>query len=493
MVKSIRFRLLLWYAAVLFAVVAGFASLLYFEVRDARLTELDAELQSTTAGLEASLRLFPPHEVTGENPPPRKQPPPGKKDFLPKRGGEPQDAPPRDRLMNSLRVPGPQGRPGERPPVYFAVWRPDGTLVKAVDLPAGIDEMPAVVDRPITYFRGNYRERTERGPHGSTILAGRDAGNLPAELTSFAWRLIATGSVVLAVGLLGGWLISRRILRPISAIAATASRISGTSLKERIDTNRVDSELSELANVLNETFDRLEEAFARQARFTADASHELRTPLAVIKAQAELTLSRPRSAGEYQAAIEACLRGAVRMTDLVERLLLLARADEGWPLESRALISLDRVVSEVLAQLGHLARQKEVEFVTNLDPVTLHADAPAIAQVASNLIANAIHYNKPDGQVRVNVRAEGAEAVLTVRDTGPGISPEDLGQIFQRFFRVDQSRTRPAGGTGLGLAICKSIVEAHGGSIECESVVGKGSTFRVRLPMGEPPANKTSE
>ena len=117
----------------------------------------------------------------------------------------------------------------------------------------------------------------------------------------------------------------------------------------------------------------------------------------------------------------------------------------------------------------------------------------AIAQVASNLIANAIHYNKPDGQIRVKVRAEGAEAVLTVRDTGPGISPEDLGQIFQRFFRVDQSRTRPAGGTGLGLAICKSIVEAHGGSIECESVVGKGSTFRVRLPMGEPPANKTSE
>lgn len=493
MVKSIRIRLLLWYATVLTAVVVGFALLLYFEVRAARLTELDSELQSTAAGLEASLRLFPPHEISGENPPPRKQPPPGKKDFPPPKKNDPQDAPPRDRLMNSLRVPGPQGRLEDRPPVYFAVWRPDGTLVKGVDLPAGGEVMPAGVDRAMTYFQGPFRERVERGPHGSTILVGRDSGNLQPELNAFIWRLIATGSIVLAVGVMGGWIISRRILRPIANIASTASRISGISLAERIDTTHVDAELADLAGVLNETFDRLQAAFERQARFTADASHELRTPLAVIRSQAELTLSRARTPEEYQLAVGACLKAANRMTDLVERLLLLARADAGSPMESRTPISLERIVNEVISQLRPLAVEKEVEFSTDLRQVSLVADGVALAQVASNLIANAIHYNKVGGQVRVKVKHEDDVAILSVKDTGLGIGPDDRKRIFERFYRVDKARTRPIGGTGLGLAICKSIVEAHGGTITCDSVVGSGTIFRVRLPIVDPAAHKKSE
>ena len=134
---------------------------------------------------------------------------------------------------------------------------------------------------------------------------------------------------MLAVGLAGGWLASARILRPVAAISATASAISATNLSERIDAAAVDRELADLAGVLNATFDRLEAAFERQARFTADASHELRTPLAVLRSQAQLALSRPRSAEEYRKSIEECLRAAERMTALVEGLLTLARADAG--------------------------------------------------------------------------------------------------------------------------------------------------------------------
>ncbi|WP_162136353.1 sensor histidine kinase [Zavarzinella formosa] len=499
MVKSIRLRLLIWYAAVLTGVVGGFAVLLYYEVRAARLAELDAHLESTAAGLEASLRLFPPHEFNGEPPPappPKKQPPPKKgegpppkKNEFPKwndpqspKWNDPPDGPNRERLLNSLNLPGPPRQAGEGTPTYFAVWRPNGTLIKGSDLPPGEEVMPSVAGEAVTYFRGPYRERLGRGPNASTILVGRDSGNVPAELTAFIWRLIGTGAVVLAVGLLGGWLISRRILRPISAIAATASRISGVSLTERIDTSNVDTELAELADVLNEAFDRLQGAFDRQARFTADASHELRTPLAVIKSQAELTLSRARTPEEYRLAIEACLRAATRMTDLVERLLLLARADAGLPGGTRSPVALERVVAEVIAQLKPLAVEKEVTLTTDFVPVPVSADAVALAQVAGNLIANAIQYNKPGGQVRVKVKLDGTDAVLSVKDSGPGIGPEDRRRIFERFYRVDKARTRSTGGTGLGLAICKSIVEAHGGTISCESTLGKGSTFRVRLP-----------
>ncbi len=494
MVKSIRLRLLLWYAAVLTAVVTGFAVLLYYEVRAARLGELDAHLESTTAGLGAALKLFPAHELSGDPPPappPKKDPPFGKKNGPPPKWDSPagppprpSDAPTRERLMNSLTVPGPPGV-GERSPTYFGVWRPNGTLIKGSDLPDGSERMPALPAQPETFFRGQFREHVERGPNGIVLLVGRHAGDVPAELAAFRWRLVATGAVVLAVGLLGGWWISRRILRPIAAIAVTASRISATSLSERIDTHDVDTELADLANVLNETFDRLEGAFDRQARFTADASHELRTPLAVIRSQAELSLSRPRSPEEYKAAIDACLQAAKRMTELVERLLLLARADAGLPNGAWGKIPLDRVVKEVVGQLTPLAAEKDVTLSTTLSAVTVSADAAAIAQVASNLIANAIQYNHQGGQVRVQVKADGRVAVLTVKDTGPGIGPEDARHIFERFYRADKARARATGGTGLGLAICKSIVEAHGGHIECESVVGKGTTFRVRLPLAE--------
>jgi len=485
MVRSIRVRLLVWYAVVLTGVVGGFAGLLYYEVRAARLAEVDAQLDAAAASLESALRLFPPFELTGEGPPPppKKFGPPPKKgppgwppdhpDFGPEFGPGPgPKGPGREHLLASLDPP---GRPAG---MYFAVWRADGVAIKAVGT---AEPPPTTTGRTVRVLRGGNRELVAPGPGGTTILVGRPADAVNRDLTAFAWQLAGTGAAVLLVGLAGGWLISRRIFRPIAAIADTASRISGDNLSERIDTKNVDRELADLARVLNATFRRLEAAFDRQSRFTADASHELRTPLAVVRSQAELTLSRARSPEEYQDALRTCLRAAERMTDLVEGLLTLARADAGKS-GVREPVELHRVVADAVDLCRPLAQENSIRLTTDLAPVTVPGDASALGRVVGNLVTNAIRYNRLGGEVHVTLRPEGREAVLTIRDTGEGIPEEHRAQIFERFYRVDKARSRATGGSGLGLAIAKAVVEAHGGTIGFESAVGKGSTFWVRLP-----------
>jgi heavy metal sensor kinase len=503
MIRSIRVRLLLWYAVVLTGVVGGFAGLLYYEVRAARLAEVDAQLEAAAASLESALRLFPPFELTGESqpppppkdfgpppkdpgpppkkfgPPPKKKPPPGwppdRPEFGPEFRPEPgPKGPGREHLIAGLDLP--RDHAGG---MYFAVWRADGAVLKAAGVGSEPEAPPAT--QPARQFRGTNRELVARGPSGTTILVGRPAGNVSRDLTAFAWQLAGTGAAVLAVGLAGGWLVSRRIFRPVAAIAETASRISGDNLSERINVLAVDRELAGLARVLNATFGRLEAAFDRQARFTADASHELRTPLAVLRSQAELTLGRARTPDEYREALQTCLRAAERMTDLVEGLLTLARADAGKS-GLREPVELHRVARDAVELCRPLATEKGVRLTAELAPVTVPGDTGGLARVVGNLVANAIRYNRPAGEVHVELTRDGREAVVTVRDTGEGIAAEHHSHLFERFYRADKARSRATGGSGLGLAIAKAVVEAHGGTIGFESAVGKGSTFWVRLP-----------
>jgi heavy metal sensor kinase len=484
MVRSIRVRLLIWYAVVLTGVVGGFAGILYYEVRAARLAEVDAQLETAAAGLESALRLFPQHELTGEGPPPppkggpppKKKGPPGRPMDRPDPGAGPLD---REHLLATLDLPGP---PGDKPEgTYFTVWRSNGSVLKATgnspDTPA-----PTTEPWPSLTFRGASREFVTKGPSGTTIVVGRPAGQVASDLRAFAWQLAGTGVAVLAVGLAGGWLISRSILRPIATITRTASRISADNLSARINADKVDRELAELARVLNATFKRLEAAFDRQARFTADASHELRTPLAVIRSQAELTLSRPRSVEEYQEAIQTCLRASARMAELVEGLLALARADAGKGAAIRESVDLNRLVADAAELCRPLANNKNVRLTTELAATAVTGDPSALARVVGNLITNAILYNRPNGEVHVTLGIDGKEALLTVRDTGEGIPEEHHAHLFERFFRADKARSRATGGSGLGLAIAKAVVEAHGGSIGFKSAVGTGSKFCVRLP-----------
>jgi two-component system OmpR family sensor kinase len=493
MVRSIRGRLQLWYALVLFAVVIGFAALLFYRARAARWEEVDARLQAAALYLDVQLRRFPPHELNATlpdrpGPPPRPMPRPGPPIHDPR--PTPHDPgpphPPRKRLLSELAPP--QEPASSEPRRYFAVWRSDGSLLKSANLPDGIDlaTLPPAArhPHPSLSWRGDSREAVLVGPFESRILVGQSVRPELDELSALAWRLAGVGAVVLVVGLTGGWLISARLLRPIAAISTTAASISATNLSGRIDTASVDRELAELATVLNSTFARLEAAFERQTRFTADASHELRTPLAIIRTHAELALSRPRSPEEYRDTLASCLRATTRMTALVEGLLTLARADAGRLEMERTSVDLPEMIEEGLALLRPLAEKKEVSLSADLERVEVSGDPVRLSQVVTNLLSNAVQYNRPGGSVRVCLQAQADAVLVEVADTGCGIPPEDQPHLFERFFRVDRARARQSGGSGLGLAICKSIVEAHGGTIGCRSMLECGSTFWVRLPRG---------
>jgi heavy metal sensor kinase len=488
MARSLRLRLQLWHSLTLLLVVAGFGSLLYYQVRQAQLVNIDAELQAVARVLEGSLRGFPPHVLEGKNDPPpppkrplRKPPPPEHDTGDPRR---------RDHLLTRLALPPSirhrhEENPEEVP--YFAIWLANGHQLARSPLPSGVEP----IERPddvrgapqfLSWQRGKLREGLITGPGGSLILVGRRVEREIQELAWFAGRLVSIGMVVLTVGLTGGWLLSRGALRPIERMSATAAGITESNLSRRIDLKGIDRELLGLADILNDAFDRLQMAFERQARFTADASHELRTPLAIIHSHAELALSRPRSSEEYRAALETSLRAARRMRVLVDGLLTLARVDAGSLDIVHQEIDLGMLVQESADLLLPLAEEKRVSLHVRAGSTEMFGDPGRLNQVITNLLTNAIHYNRPGGEVTVTVTGRVEEVSVEVADTGCGIPEEDHPHIFERFYRVDKARSHELGGCGLGLAICKSIVEAHRGAIGFTSEVGQGTTFVVRLP-----------
>lgn len=332
--------------------------------------------------------------------------------------------------------------------------------------------------------RGELREVYEFMPDGSWILVGRSMAPELATMKRLAYWLFTAGAAVLLLGLTGGFWLATRAIRPIDDISATAQRIAAGDLSQRINISTTDNELGRLAQVLNATFTRLEAAFAQQVQFTSDASHELRTPIAVILSQAQTALSRERAAAGYREALEACQRAAQRMRRLVESLLELARLDAGQEPMKRERCDLSRVARECFELIQPLAVGRGVAMRLDLQAVSCLGDAERIGQVVSNLLANAIEFNRAGGEVRVSTRAEGERALLVVADTGLGLLPEETARIFERFYRIDRSRSQRQGGAGLGLAICKAIVDAHGGAIDVSSQHGVGSTFTVRLPLG---------
>jgi heavy metal sensor kinase len=319
-------------------------------------------------------------------------------------------------------------------------------------------------------------------PFGDCLLIGRSIGPDLAAMRRLALWLATGGVAVLALGLAGGWWVATRAIRPIEDISATAVKIAAGDLSQRINAADTESELGRLATVLNSTFARLEAAFANQVRFTSDASHELRTPVSVILSQTQTALSRERASPEYRQALEACQRAAQRMRKLIESLLELARLDAGQAPIKRERVDLSRVARDCVEFVRPLATERGVEICCDLSPVECVGDAERLSQVATNLLSNAIQFNRDHGQVRVSTHVENGAVLLSVADTGQGIPDKDLPHVFERFYRVDVSRSHNLGGAGLGLAICKAIIDAHGGTIQASSQPGAGSTFTVRLP-----------
>lgn len=368
----------------------------------------------------------------------------------------------------------------------MAIWSSDGPLLgRSTNAPANLPrpERTETDTRPRARTREANREAFHFTEMRDCVLAGCSLAAYVNAMHRFTGLLLAVGGVVLAFGLGGGWWPTGRAIRPIDQISATASRISANNLSERINVAQADNELGRLATVLNSTFTRLEAAFAEQKQFTADASHELRTPLAAIISEAQTTLARERTAAEYREAVENCLSTAQQMRRLVESLLELARFDAGQQTMRFEPFDLSQVARDCVNLARPLAERRGIRIDCHLSRVECVGNSERLAQVVTNLLTNAIAFNRNQGQVRVSVDAQNSNALIKVADTGEGIPAEDLPHIFERFYRADKSRSSIQGRTGLGLAICQAIVTAHDGTIEVSTQAGSGTTFLVSLPL----------
>jgi len=497
--KSIRWRLQLWLAFLLICVLSGFGGTIYELQRINQFKQIDEDLKQRIAALSLAVRGGGPPPGFGKDRGPFKRGP-GPPNFTEGAGGPPpgDDGPGPPPPMRGPPGEPPRGPRGLRLTAelvrlfdqtqtngfYFAAWSRSGTLMKrSTNAPAELP-FPERVNNTLTHtrMRGSFREAYHFTEMSDGVLAGRSITADLKALNRFKLLLLAAGGTVLAFGLAGGWWLTTSAIRPIQQISTAASHISGGNLSERIRGADIDNEFGRLAGVLNSTFARLESAFAQQKQFTADASHELRTPLAVLIAEAQTTLARERSSAEYRQTVEACLDIAQEMRRLTESLLELARLDANQEQPKREPLDLADLARAAVERIRPLASQRNIQIHCDLSPANTLANPDQLTLVVTNLLTNAIHYNKPSGKIRVTTGADAGAAILTVADTGIGIGSEDFPHIFERFYRADKSRSRAEGRTGLGLAICKAIIDAHSASISVSSQPCVGTTFTVRLP-----------
>jgi two-component system OmpR family sensor kinase len=298
----------------------------------------------------------------------------------------------------------------------------------------------------------------------------------------FLLILLALTPIALAVAGVGGWFLARRALAPVDAMVEAARRIEAEDLSRRLETGGSQDELGRLAGVLNDMLARLERSFATVRQFSADAAHELRTPLTILKGEMEVALRSSPAEEEYRRVLTSCLEEVDRLNALVEDLLFLARSDGGSVRITQAPVNLVNVLQEVSSPLHALADAAAVALsIAPPAPLWVGGSASMLFRLIFNLGENAIKYTPAGGRVDIVLVQRDTDAVLEVRDTGPGISPDEQAHIFDRFYRGDRARGR--GGVGLGLALARSIVVLHGGAISVDSTPGVGSCFRVVLPL----------
>src|SRR3989304_1673846 len=312
--------------------------------------------------------------------------------------------------------------------------------------------------------------------------------------------LIITVPLAIVVAILGGQFLAHKALKPVDNITQTARMITSQNLSKRIDPPKVKDEISRLIETFNEMISRLDQSFLQVKQFSSDASHELKTPLTILKGEVEVMLRKERTPQEYEQTLKSNLEEINRMSQIVEDLLLLSKADTGEIRLNKEDINLTGILNEVVAQMGMIAKSKRLHLFTSNHHQDIHifGDALRIRELFMNLIENGIKYTEEGGSIHISLQKEYPPPLrnltdrlekererfikIIVSDTGIGISKEDQEKIFIRFFRVDKARSREQGGSGLGLSICKWIVEAHQGQIRVESGLGSGSSFVVKFP-----------
>jgi heavy metal sensor kinase len=479
--RSLRFKLTLWYVLILGILLISFSTFLYFTLSNSLYRDVDNKLRSL-AELVSSESSSPLSKFGFGN--------------IDQALETSMNLKPIGKFIQVLDESGNIGRKSEN--------------LKNVQLPIGLNALKNASKGLITFETNRSIANTplriitfpvvENNHVTKIIQIASSLEEVEDALNTLFIILIITVPLALMVASLGGQFLAHKALKPVDDITQTARMITSQNLNQRIIPPKVKDEISRLIETFNGMISRLDQSFRQIKQFSSDASHELKTPLTILKGEVEVMLRKERTQQEYQQTLKSNLEEINRMSQIVEDLLLLSRADTGQIELNKGDINLAEILSQVVAQMDMLARSKGLDLSASNNHRDIHifGDALRIREMLINLIENGIKYTEGGGSVHISIQKEFPPAEryrsdrserekerfvkIIVSDTGIGISREDQEKIFNRFFRVDKARSREQGGSGLGLSICKWIVEAHQGEIEVESELGKGSSFIVKLP-----------
>ncbi len=483
---TIRRRLAFWYTVALGLTVIAFGAALYYERRQSSLEELDQRL-----ALEADLAqrwLIESYRVLGPLVPNTSRPAldPGIGAYLEAF---------RDYLIVVDTGGNVIGLSGVTRPLGAAEFQ----QLAAPLYPPPAQSTSGTIDfgpplGPVRYYV-TPMSAPRTGVAG--LLVATSSANVafgPAELLRS--MLVIAPVVLLCAAALGWWLAGTSVQPLLGIIDELEAITDGRSLHRRLAVPRSGDEIQRMVVTMNGMLARLEQSFSSLRRFTADASHELKTPLMVLRAGVERGLTHPQTPRDVMQGLDETLDQINQMTEMVDDLLTLARADEGRAPLALEETDLRELVADVSETAGLLGEDGKLTVTTRIpdEPVRLAVDPQRIRELLLNLVTNAIKYTPPGGTVGLTLGSGEDHAILVVSDSGIGIAPGDLPHIFDRFWRADPARSRTGDrpGIGLGLAITKWIAEAHGGSITVQSRPGRGSVFTVRLPRNGSPARSGS-
>lgn len=462
--RNLRFRLIGWYVLLLVLTLALFSVYIFFQFRNLEQTQQDTRLEGAANNVRGLI------------------------DFN-------FSTTPRFR-----NFPGSQGAAQDlnRENIQVRLIAPDGTVSDS--LGTFVSEMP-VISPIITGYttatatnNAQWRIFSQRlpSPPGQLVLVqvGQPLLLLDTQINGLFTPILLGTLIAMVLAVFGGLFLANQALSPIDRVTRTAQAISTRDLTKRINYHGPNDEIGRLAKTLDQMLDRLDKGFEQERRFTSDASHELRTPLTALKGRIEVTLNRLRSPEEYKDTLAGLGVEVDRLVRLSNSLLYLARLDQAqsnkvWQFEK---LNLSDLLDSVVESMQPVAELKQLELSGQILPdISIQGNLDQLTRLFLNLLDNAIKYTPEGGRVSVNLIKDNNNANITFSDNGRGIALEHLSHLFERFYRADSDRASNSGGAGLGLAIAYEIARQHGGTLEAESQLGQGTSFKVSLPLPDSP------